>query len=173
MTVDELIIILAGVFMLGLKKVNVEFTSNKLRNHLLKMKNIALELFESKALVEINNIKHNKNIFSSGNIITQSDDIDYINQMQLYSLSDDDLDENFLDYSSFGERYHFINSMSVPAEEIELYRYISSNLKEIKKINTTFLFILVVFASLFIHTFLSILEDLRKQIIVRSNSKDV
>lgn len=148
-----------------------EYTSKKLSTHLSKMKTTALSLLESKALAEIDSIKKNKIIYEdinqgSGNFEGVLSD----KKIKLYGLSDDDLDANFMDYSSFGESYKFIKSMIVPSN-ISLYRHISSNVKEVKKINTVFLFILLIFAALFLHTILAVLDDLRKQIIERSESK--
>lgn len=161
---------LANFLQLNFVNYLVDYTSDKLKKHMVRMKGSALDLFENKAKGEINNIKKSKSIFwGSEKMLAESDDIGYINRLQLYSLSDEELDKNYLDYSSFGERYSLIKSMKVPTDKIQLYRYISSSLKDVKKISTIFLFILVVFASLFMHTFISILEDLRMQIIERNS----
>mgnify|MGYP006091111723 CR=1 FL=1 len=149
----------------------VDYTSNKLSTHLGKMKTTALSLLESKALAEIDSIKKNKIVYKDINQKLENFEGSLGDKkIKLYGLSDKNLDANFMDYSSFGESYKFIKSMKVPAD-ISLYRHNSSNLKEVKKINTVFLYVLLIFAALFIHTFVSVLDDLRKQIIDRSESK--
>ena len=123
--------------------------SNRMKTHLLNLKENALTLFESKAKIAIN-----KRVF----LIKEDEQIE--NKAQLINQLLDDPIRN----SIYADSYFFIDSLEVPEYNLAYIDNTQTSISKSNRVNPLFVYIFLIFIALFFHIVFSIFIDLLDQI---------